>query len=100
MIKPFIKDDIAHKENISIAYMQIIYRQEPDCTESRDDNDQELIIETRNGGGGHFFNIKTGESGWSLDSDDIKNNLSEIVKDFKTRLDYNSVEPNYLKSCN
>lgn len=100
MIKPFIKDDIAHKENLSIAYMQIIYRQEPDCTEDRDDNDQELIIETRNGGGGHFFNIKTGESGWSLDSDDIENNLSEIVKDFKTRLDYNSVEPNYLKSCN
>ena len=60
--------------------MSITYLQENDCVEF-DTGGQELTIETRDGGEGSFFNIKT--NGWSIDDPD---QLSELINDFKSRL--------------
>lgn len=58
------------------------YIQEPDCTEDRDGDPQELTLSTRDGGGGKFVHIKT--EGWSIDQD--SNDLMDIINDFKKRI--------------
>lgn len=56
------------------------YIQEPDNTEDRDGDPQELTLSTRDGGGGKYLHIKT--TGWSiLDIDD----LEVVINDFKKR---------------
>lgn len=67
------------------------YIQEADCTESRDEY-QELILSTRDGGGGKFLNIKT--TGWSISAVDKNGNidLSEltlVLEDFIKK--YNAI---------
>ncbi len=56
------------------------YIQEPDNTEDRDGDPQELTLSTRDGGGGKYLHIKT--TGWSIsDIDD----LEVVINDFKKR---------------
>jgi hypothetical protein len=56
------------------------YIQEPDNTEDRDGDPQELILSTRDGGGGKYIHIET--TGWSIsDIDD----LEVVINDFKKR---------------
>ena len=78
--------------NVVISNMSVTYSQEADCTEGREAEDQTLTISTRDGGGGLFINIKTGENGWSLDRDSssIEKDLVSIVQDFCKRLTYNT----------
>lgn len=78
IIDGFPKDNQVLLEQISITYIQ-----DEDCTGDRDDV-QELTIETRDGGGGKFYNIKTGKNGWSISPD--KNEIDEIINDFTNRL--------------
>lgn len=63
------------------------YIQNPDNTESRDDVVcQELILSTRDGGGGKYINIKT--NSWSINSPE---DFLTILNDFKNRYGiYNS----------
>ena len=61
------------------------YIQEPDCTESRDDEPQEIILSSRDGGGGKFINIKT--EGWSICGDNLGDDLIPLIEDFKWRMD-------------
>lgn len=68
-------------EYIGIEELQVTYIQEPDCTESRDDDYQKLTISVRDGGGGFFYHIKT--DGWSFDSSE---GINTILKDFESRL--------------
>ena len=59
------------------------YIQNPDNTESRGNDDdvcQELILSTRDGGGGKYINIKT--NSWSIDSSE---DFLTILNDFKNR---------------
>lgn len=59
------------------------YIQNPDNTESRDNDDdvcQELILSTRDGGGGKYINIKT--NSWSINSPE---DFLTILNDFKNR---------------
>ena len=58
------------------------YIQNADCTEDRDDV-QEIILSTRDGGGGKFINIKT--ESWSITGDDISRDLKPLIDDFKKR---------------
>lgn len=83
-----VLDDIARDGQLSLGYMRIDYLQTPDCTESGNDDDQKLTIETRNGGGGHFLHIIT--EGWSIDSAD---EITKCIEDFKTRLELNAKYP-------
>lgn len=59
------------------------YIQNPDNTESRSNDDdvcQELILSTRDGGGGKYINIKT--NSWSINSPE---DFLTILNDFKNR---------------
>ena len=67
-----LKDNEILLDNIICTYVQ-----EADCTEKRDDV-QELVLSTRDGGGGKFINIKT--NSWSIDDIDT---LVSVLKHFK-----------------
>lgn len=59
------------------------YIQNPDNTEDRgkdDDVCQELILSTRDGGGGKYINIKT--NSWSMNSPE---DFLTVLNDFKNR---------------
>ena len=65
-------------DNITCTYIQ-----NPDNTESRGNDDdvcQELILSTRDGGGGKYINIKT--NSWSINSPE---DFLTILNDFKNR---------------
>lgn len=71
------------KDQVLLAEATIKYWQNPDCTEDRDGDPQELIISTRDNGVAKFLNIKT--ENWSIsDTED----LEFIVNDFKKRINY------------
>ena len=73
------------KEN-EVLLEEIIckYVQEPDCTEDRDGDWQEIILSSRDGGGGKFIHIKT--NGWSICGDNLGEDLIPLIKDFKHRM--------------
>ena len=75
-----------YENYVGIEEMSITYVQEPDCTESRDNEPQAITISSRDGGGGKFLNIKT--DNWSVDTD-LKS-LTVILEDFKKRMNYGS----------
>ena len=65
------------------------YIQNPDCTEDREGDCQEIILSSRDGGGGKFIHIKT--TGWSICGDNLEDDLIPLIKDFKHRMDYESI---------
>jgi hypothetical protein len=74
------KDNEILLDEISCKYIQ-----EPDCTEDRDGDPQEITLSSRDGGGGKFIHIKT--NGWSICGDDFEMDLIPLIKDFKWRMD-------------
>ena len=75
-------DGYPEEERIILDEITCKYVQEPDCTESREDDYQELILSSRDGGGGKFINIKA--NNWSIDPD-LKG-LTFVLEDFKHRM--------------
>ena len=66
------------------------YIQEADCTEDRDEP-QQIILSSRDGGGGKYINIKT--ESWSINGDNLGDDLIPLLKDFKHRMDENFSYP-------
>ena len=60
------------------------YLQDADCTEDQDEP-QEIILSSRDGGGGKFINIQT--KSWSITGDDFEKEIIPLLKDFKHRMD-------------
>ena len=60
------------------------YIQEADCVEGRDNDWQELILSTRDGGGGKFINIST--KSWSITGDNFADDIIPVLEDFKARI--------------
>ena len=81
-----ITDGYYEGETILLDEITCTYVQEPDCTESRDDEPQVITISSRDGGGGKFLNIKT--DGWSVDTN--LESLTVVLEDFKKRMNYGS----------
>ena len=81
-----ITDGYYEGETILLDEITCTYLQEPDCTESRDEEPQSITISSRDGGGGKFLNIKT--NNWSVDTD-LKS-LTVVLEDFKKRMNYES----------
>lgn len=80
-----------HREDVLLDEISAKYIQEPDCTEARDEY-QELILSTRDGGGGKFLHIKT--TGWSITAIDADgkidlHELTLVLEDFIKK--YNEV---------
>ena len=71
------------KEQVLLEEITCKYIQDADCTESRDDI-QEIVLSTRDGGGGKFINIST--KSWSITGDKPEEELLPIINDFKKRM--------------
>lgn len=72
-------------DEVSVSKVTVKYVQDLDCCQSEEDYPegiQILTITTDDGGGGKFIRLKTGESGWSLDSIE---DIIKILSDFKQR---------------
>lgn len=73
------------KEEVLLDEIICKYVQNADCTESSD-NVQEIVLSSRDGGGGKFINIST--NSWSITGDNIDRELIPLLKDFKARMNY------------
>lgn len=73
------KDNQILMEEITCKYWQ-----NPDCTEGQDAEPQEIIISSRDNGVAKFIHIKT--EGWSIDGDNLENDLIPLIEDFKHRM--------------
>ena len=71
------------KEQVLLEEVTCKYVQDADCTEDRDDV-QEIIISSRDGGGGKFINIST--KSWSITGDNPESELLPLINDFKKRM--------------
>ena len=67
-------------ETIVVDEVTVTYSQQPDCTEDRDGDWQELKMSTRNNGIDRFFNLST--TNWSISGVE---DLIVILEDFKKR---------------
>lgn len=71
------------KDQVLLDEITCKYVQEADCTEDRDEP-QEIILSSRDGGGGKFINIST--KSWSITGDDFEKEIIPLLKDFKARM--------------
>ena len=71
------------KEQVLLDEITCKYIQEADCTEDKDEP-QEIIISSRDGGGGKFINIKT--ESWSINGTNLEDDLIPLIEDFKRRM--------------
>jgi len=72
------------KEQVLLEEITCRYLQDADCTEDQDEP-QEIIISSRDGGGGKFINIQT--KSWSITGDDFEKEIIPLLRDFKHRMD-------------
>lgn len=84
MVTKIITDGYPEDNEILLDSITCTYIQEPDCTESRDDDPQEITLSSRDGGGGKFIHIQT--KGWSIEGSDLNNDLISLIEDFKRRI--------------
>lgn len=78
-----ITEGIPDDDQVMLNEAVITYVQNPDCTEGRDGDWQELTISIRDNGVAKFLNIKT--DNWSLDNAE---SLCDIIKDYCKRIGY------------
>ncbi len=71
------------KEQILLDEITCKYVQNPDCTEDQE-GAQEIIISSRDGGGGKFINIST--NSWSITGDNFEEEIIPLLNDFKKRM--------------
>ena len=71
------------KEQILLEEITCKYLQDADCTEDQDEP-QEIILSSRDGGGGKFINIQT--KSWSITGDDFEKEIIPLLRDFKARM--------------
>lgn len=72
----FITEGWPQGNQVLIEKLSCTYTQDNDCVES-EENGQQLNIETREGGGGIFYHIKT--TGWSFNTIE---ELNEVINNF------------------
>lgn len=79
-----ITDGYPDPEQVLLDEIICRYVQEPDCTEDRDGEFQEITISSRDGGGGKFIHFKT--NGWSISGENFEKELIPLFGDFKNRM--------------
>ena len=79
-----INEGFPKNDQVLVDEISIKYYQEPDCTEDSDGEGQEIVISTRDGGGGKFLNINT--KSWSISDE---KDLVKLLSDFKQRAGIN-----------
>ena len=71
------------KDEVLLDEIICKYLQDADCTEDKDEP-QEIILSSRDGGGGKFINIKT--ESWSITGDNFEEEIIPLLNDFKKRM--------------
>lgn len=71
-------------EQVLLAEITCKYWQNPDCTEGSEADPQEITISSRDNGIAKFIHIKT--DGWSIDGDNLNDDLIPLIEDFKHRM--------------
>ena len=71
------------KEEVLLDSITCTYLQEADNTEDRD-IPQEIVISSRDGGGGKYINFST--KSWSITGDNFEKELLPLFEDFKKRM--------------
>ena len=71
------------KDQVLLDEITCKYIQEADCTENQDEP-QEIILSSRDGGGGKFINIQT--KSWSITGNDFEKEIIPLLNDFKARM--------------
>lgn len=71
------------REQVLLDEITCKYIQDADCTEKQDEA-QEIIISSRDGGGGKFINIKT--ESWSINGENFEKEIIPLLQDFKNRM--------------
>ena len=80
-----ITEDWPNDNQILLDEITCKYIQNPDCTEDREGDPQEIILSSRDGGGGKFIHIKT--NGWSISgNNNFEQDLLPLLTDFKKRM--------------
>ena len=79
--KGWLKED--GTDEVLLDEITCTYLQNADCTEDRDEC-QQIVISSRDGGGGKFINFKT--ESWSITGDDFEKELIPLFEDFKHRM--------------
>lgn len=74
-----ITDGWPEDDEVLVDTIQITYVQKADNC-SHEDDIQELTLLTKDGGGGKYINLKTGEYGWSISDE---KDLEPIFKHFR-----------------
>ena len=71
------------KDQVLLDEITCKYIQEADCTENQDEP-QEIILSSRDGGGGKFINIQT--KSWSITGNNFEEEIIPLLNDFKKRM--------------
>ena len=71
------------KEQVLLEEITCKYLQDADCTEDQDEP-QEIILSSRDGGGGKFINIQT--KSWSITGENFEKEIVPLLNDFKKRM--------------
>lgn len=71
------------KDEVLLDEITCRYLQEADCTEDKEEP-QEIILSSRDGGGGKFINIQT--KSWSITGNNFEEEIIPLLKDFKHRM--------------
>lgn len=71
------------KDQVLLSEITCKYVQDADCTENQDEV-QEIVISSRDGGGGKFINFST--KSWSITGGNFEEELVPIFQDFKRRM--------------
>ena len=72
-----------NRDQVLLDEITCKYIQEADCTENQDEP-QEIILSSRDGGGGKFINIQT--KSWSITGEDFEKEIIPLLNDFKKRM--------------
>ena len=78
-----ITDGWPNEDQVLLDEVTCKYIQEADCTENQDEP-QEIILSSRDGGGGKFINIQT--KSWSITGEDFEKEIIPLLNDFKHRM--------------
>lgn len=72
------------KEEVLLDEITCKYVQNSDNSGLDEDECQEIVISSRDGGGGKYINFKT--KSWSITGDNFKEELIPLFEDFKKRM--------------
>lgn len=89
----YIPDNCIEENAVEISEFSITYTQQADTNSDRDDY-QSLTVFAENSGAGWYISFKT-DSKWSINE---PNDIKVLLEDFLSRMNFNTVKTEDLKT--